>query len=90
MSAPQCPPILTREQLVARMAYAISPYAWGSMDHPKCRAKAQKNAMRAAEMALREVEQAIVAHLDKTAGPNTLSAAGAAHEIAHLVVRRKA
>lgn len=68
MSAPQCPPILTREQLVARMAYAISPYAWGPppnryMEPGRWREKAQANAMRAAEMALREVEKHGVAIL---------------------------
>jgi hypothetical protein len=59
MSAPQCPPIDTRDKLVARMAYAISPYAWGWIEHPKVRAQAQENAMKAAEMALNEVEKAL-------------------------------
>lgn len=85
--APQCPPILTREQLVARMAYAISPYAWGYIEQPKLRAYAQANAKRAAEMALREVELAVAAHLG---GPIDDPVTMAARAVEHLIVRRKA
>jgi hypothetical protein len=71
------------------MAYAISPYAWGYITHPKLRAQAQANAMKAAERALVEVEKAIVVHLCRVSeDATTLTAAGAAHEIADLIARR--